>query len=67
MMIWLTEVIDNGGVTWTGDRIEAISTEHAEFILETTGRGYMSVIGRLSREIDEETGEMIDYDLLLAN
>ena len=67
MMIWLTEVIDNEGVVWAGDRIEAISTDHAEFILETTGRGYMQVIGRLSKDIDEATGEIIDYDLLLAN
>ena len=58
---------DNEGVVWAGDRIEAISADHAEFILETTGRGYMKVIGRLSKEVDEETGEIIDYNLLLAN
>ena len=67
MIIWLTEVIDVNKTVWTGDRIEAISINHAEFILESTGRGYMKIIGRLNKEIDELTGEIIDYNLLLAN
>lgn len=37
--------------TWGGDNIQAITWEHAEYILNETGRGYMQVDGELIAEI----------------
>jgi len=66
MFIFLTELVTEDGRTWSGDRIEAISYEHAEYILETTGRGYMNVIGVLNK-IETEDGEIIDYEMIMSN
>lgn len=53
--------------TYMGDNIEAPTLELAQEICNTTGRGYLTVIGQLIAEIDEETGERIDYDNFLNN
>lgn len=54
--------------TWGGDRVQAISWQHAQHILNTTERGYMKVDGELVAEIpchqgtfDPDWDGMIDY------
>jgi len=66
MFIFLTEVITEDGVKWAGDRIEAISYKHAEFILETTGRGYLNVVGILHKDVDLD-GKIVNYSLIMSN
>jgi hypothetical protein len=59
---------DRGVIKMSGDRVEAITWEHAEIILKKTGRSHMRVIGQLISEIpcDEnlkpDWSKRIDYD-----
>ena len=66
MFIFLTEVITEDGTVWAGDNVEAISYGHADFILESTGRGYMKVVGILQR-LEDEDGVIIDYRAIMSN
>lgn len=66
-MIYITEIIDNKNQKWIGDRVNAISWAHAEYILQNSERGYMKVVGRLTKEIDEESGNIINHELTILN
>jgi len=67
MRTWLTEIRRFDGTLWCGDNVEAISKEHAQFILESTGRDYMAVIGYLVATVDDVTGVRINFDESLNN
>ena len=62
MRTWLTEIRTFDGTLWGGDNIDAISKDHAIYLLENSGRGYMTVIGYLVATVDEFTGEKINFD-----
>ena len=47
--------------TWQGPHIQAISYNDARAYCDAEGMGYLDVTGILTKEIDEETGETIDY------
>jgi len=67
MREWLTEFRTFDGLLWAGDTIIATSKNHARHILDTSGRGYMEVIGWLVATVDEFTGERIDKDSPFVN
>lgn len=54
---------------WGGDRVEAISFDDAQHVLDTTGRGYMEIHGRLIEEIpcDEKMNPMWDKSINYEN
>ena len=52
---------DNELKTWQGPTIEALSWSLAEQYLQENGLGYCKVNGVLHAEVDESTGETIDY------
>lgn len=47
--------------TWQGPHIQAISFADAEAYCNNEGMGYLKVTGILLKEVDDETGETIDY------
>ena len=47
--------------TWQGPHVQAISFDDAKRYCISEGMGYLRVTGILLREVDEETGETIDY------
>jgi hypothetical protein len=47
--------------TWQGPHVQAISFDDAKRYCITEGMGYLRVTGILVKEVDEETGETIDY------
>ena len=49
---------DSRGRTFAGDNVYATSFEMAQAILDTTGRGYMRVEGKLVAEIAVDDDEL---------
>jgi hypothetical protein len=47
--------------TWQGPHVQAISFADAEAYCNSEGMGYLKVTGILLKEVDDETGETIDY------
>ena len=47
--------------TWQGPHVQAISFDDAKQYCNSEGMGYLRVTGILVKEVDEETGETIDY------
>ena len=47
--------------TWQGPHVQAISFDGAKQYCNSEGMGYLRVTGILVKEVDEETGETIDY------
>lgn len=47
--------------TWQGPHVQAISFDDAKRYCISEGLGYLRVTGILLKEVDEETGETIDY------
>lgn len=46
---------------WQGPHVQAISFDDAKQYCNSEGMGYLRVTGILVKEVDEETGETIDY------
>ncbi|WP_448104725.1 hypothetical protein [Pedobacter panaciterrae] len=59
-MIFTTHYYRSDGTKWSGPRIKAIAWSEAEYLASIKA---VEVTGRLRAEIDEFTGERIDYDL----
>lgn len=49
---------------WMGQNIEALTFGLAEDYCQRNGLGYCEVDGILISEIDENTGDKIDYDFI---
>lgn len=60
-MIFTTHYYLPNHTKWSGPRLKAICWSEAEYIASIKG---VEVTGQLCAEIDEETGERIDYDNL---
>ena len=56
---WITEVNTKDGLTYFGDYIDADTQEHANEIVQSTGRGYMVVTDKMLVEEIEQLNKTI--------
>lgn len=61
--IWAIDPLDGKIKKWAGPNIKAISKQAVRQILDCNGLGYCEVGDMIHSEIDQQTGEVDEYNI----